>query len=501
MKEVYYSSNKFIIPTITKIEPIKALEYLNKLDIIAIDIEASGLDDYSTCLLIGLGDSEKQFIFDWTVFDSLKSLLNTDKIFVGHAVKYDLKVIKTNLSILIKRVYDTMVADQRIYQGFGWSEKNQKGISFGLESTVKRHLNILRISNKEESRASFIGKTRDNYVLTHDDIIYLAEDIDNLIPIRNKQLVMINEYSLEHQQFIEQRVVRILAKGELEGVEFDTIKWRENIKENIKIKHECEKKLDQILRDFRDKLPEDKQQYLKGKPYDTNRTLYNLDYTDLFGNKISSHLAYSTGGKNKKVSKQKNIKTDINNINWKSPLQIIKIFARLGKPVPTKDLTYLIPVYDKGKKIRQNMGIRPQVYNDYLTNPNFVKFSYHSGFTTGVEAWEQYLKANRKSDLKEFVKTYSDFMEAVTAINNFGENYINKIHPITGRIHTIFRQCDAITGRLQSGGGKKQPDKINIQNVKKEDRYRNCFIAGEGYSFITADLSGKRKNLFFLFYS
>lgn len=490
IKEIYYSSNKFIVPEYTKVEPIKALEYLNKLDIISIDVEASGLDDYSTCFLIGLGDENKQFIFDYTVFDSIKSLLSTDKIFVGHAIKYDLKIIQTNLGILIKRVYDTMIADQRIFQGFGWSETNFNGIRFSLDATVQRHLGVLRISNKEESRNSFIGKTKDNYVLTKDDILYLAEDIDKLIPVRNKQMIKITEYGLQHQQFIEQRVVRILAKAELEGIQFNVKKWRENIKENERIKFESEKKLDEIARKFRDLLPEDKQQYLKGGVLDNNRTLHSLDYTDLFGNKMGSHLAYGTGSKKKKIIKQKKINTNINNINWKSPKQIIEIFARLGKPVPTNDLTYLVPFFGKDNKIRTTMGIRPKVYDEYLTNPNFVEFSYHSGFTTGVEAFEQYLKANPKSDLKEFVDTYTKFMEAVTAINNFGENYINKIHPITGRIHTIFRQCDAITGRLQSGGGKKQPDKINIQNVKKEDRYRNCFEAEEGYSFITADLSG-----------
>jgi len=67
-------------------------------------------------------------------------------------------------------------------------------------------------------------------------------------------------------------------------------------------------------------------------------------------------------------------------------------------------------------------------------------------------------------------------------MSTYGESLIDQINPITGRVHTRFRQM-VQTGRMSSSAP-------NMQNIPKNQKYRSCFIAKPGYSLITADMSG-----------
>lgn len=67
-------------------------------------------------------------------------------------------------------------------------------------------------------------------------------------------------------------------------------------------------------------------------------------------------------------------------------------------------------------------------------------------------------------------------------ISTYGEKLISKIHPLTGRLHTEFKQMVS-TGRMSSSDP-------NLQNIPKKQIYRSCYTAKEGYSLITSDMSG-----------
>ena len=74
------------------------------------------------------------------------------------------------------------------------------------------------------------------------------------------------------------------------------------------------------------------------------------------------------------------------------------------------------------------------------------------------------------------------YRKAQKFISTYGESLIDKINEITGRLHTRFRQMVS-TGRMSSS----EP---NLQNIPKKQIYRSCYIAKEGHSLITADMSG-----------
>ena len=75
-----------------------------------------------------------------------------------------------------------------------------------------------------------------------------------------------------------------------------------------------------------------------------------------------------------------------------------------------------------------------------------------------------------------------DHRKAEKLISTYSETLLGKISSVTGRLHTDFRQMVS-TGRMSSSSP-------NLQNIPHDQKYRSCFIAKEGYSLITADMSG-----------
>lgn len=94
--------------------------------------------------------------------------------------------------------------------------------------------------------------------------------------------------------------------------------------------------------------------------------------------------------------------------------------------------------------------------------------------STDVKELNKYKKHSIVNQLLEY-REYEKF------ITTYGEPMIARIHPVTGRLHTSFKQM-VDTGRLSSSNP-------NLQNIPKEQRYRSCFIARLGYKLITADMS------------
>jgi DNA polymerase-1 len=67
-------------------------------------------------------------------------------------------------------------------------------------------------------------------------------------------------------------------------------------------------------------------------------------------------------------------------------------------------------------------------------------------------------------------------------MTSYGENILEEISPVTGRVHADFRQIGAPTGRFSCSNP-------NIQQVPHAIEYRRCFRAPEGRKLIIADYS------------
>lgn len=441
--------------------------------VIGYDVESNGLDAWKNNTIIKIiGSKHVQFIFHSPYCD-IKKYLNIlkkeDITLLGHNIKFDIKFAKTEDNIIFTNVYDTMLVEQRLYM--------KSGLSFSLQNLCLRYLEQYPDAMDKKIRNEFIGANAETFKLQPRHLYYGASDVSNLFPIKEKQEVLMEKYQTKFlTKDIEFPLIPIIAKAELAGFEFDSKSWLKIYDKNLKKKFEIECKLDIEVKRLRDETYHklDKQRiYMLGGRWDNIRK-YNPEYEvfnndgttnvlDLFGNLMSKKTL--TGIK-KKVNKFPN------NINYGSDTVIIEIFGRLGEPLLTGTYNLVIPSF---------------------TRTNKVDKSHHS-YKTGEPVFHEYLSQLPNTRMKIFIKLLLKHRGLSTACDNFGANFIDKLNPITGKLHTSFRQCFAVTGRFQSGGGKNEPDKPNFQNIPSKADYaikmRNCFLAKKGYSIGTHDLSG-----------
>lgn len=130
--------------------------------------------------------------------------------------------------------------------------------------------------------------------------------------------------------------------------------------------------------------------------------------------------------------------------------------------------------------------------------------------TTGEETdsvLEKNLRVQREIDDK-FLDLYFKYQEYYKVTTSFGQGHLNAINPITGRLHTAFKQIGASSGRMSCGSRKENVDlakykKIpssqctypNIQQLPANDETRSCFVAEEGNSFCSCDFSALESRL------
>ncbi len=109
--------------------------------------------------------------------------------------------------------------------------------------------------------------------------------------------------------------------------------------------------------------------------------------------------------------------------------------------------------------VMRSLGIEIPMFHDKLTTQeNFIKRIKHS-----------------------FIEKLLEYREHNKRATTYGNNFLNRIHPLTGRIHPEVRIIGADSGRMIS----------DMQQIPKEDKFRNCFIASDGYSMLSADFSSQ----------
>jgi len=91
------------------------------------------------------------------------------------------------------------------------------------------------------------------------------------------------------------------------------------------------------------------------------------------------------------------------------------------------------------------------------------------------------------------IEKYIAYKEADKLVSTYGESWLDKISPATGRIHTTYQQI-MDTGRISSGN--KRDKTPNLQNIPKDEETRNCFIAEHGNNFVVADFTAQEDMIF-----
>jgi DNA polymerase-1 len=216
-----------------------ALDYFLDKKVIQIDTETEGFDPHlNELLLVQLGDKENQFVIEPTKenLQALKPMLeNEDKLFIFTNAKFDLRFLLRN-GIDVKSIFDIFLAECVLTTGLKNEERDLSLQGMGL-----KYLNI------------HIDKTERGNIhrgLTEKVVIYAADDVKHMQSIYELQLERLKEYSLENITELENKVVRVLAKMEYRGINFNPEIWSGVSEETKKQLADLEQTLDGIVYDI-----------------------------------------------------------------------------------------------------------------------------------------------------------------------------------------------------------------------------------------------------------
>jgi len=354
---------------IYKIISVKeSLELLDPLVEVGLDTETSSLDCHSGKLLsVQLGCYDFQVVIDCSTIDILlyKDYLMSDRLFIGHNLKFDLKWLYL-YHIVPQRIYDTYMGELCLWNGYpiiitpetyykikcdryqyveaeGKNKKAHYLLSTSLKTISKLYLGI---ELDKSIRGQIIWKGLSDLSV----VKYAADDVKYMSQLKEKQLEKLREKNLEKAVDLLNRSTFHVAYAEFCGVKLDLEKWDKKIKRDLQ---------------------------------DLQATLEKMNEW-LVNNCPDSKYV--------KINRQGSLFDGFNTrpeviINWNSPKQVIPLFKSLGVKVevesgddtsesinakslkPQKDQCSLIPLYLEYKEKKKLVGtygdnVRKQVRED-----------------------------------------------------------------------------------------------------------------------------------------
>ena len=184
--------------------------------------------------------------------------------------------------------------------------------------------------------------------------------------------------------------------------------------------------------------------------------------------------------------------------------------------VKRKDLKKYVYINTQGD-LFEGFDLSPKVNINWASSSQVVKVAKILGFNTRTQdkktgeekdsVLEKLLKP-QKGICDEFLRLYFDYQEHFKVVSSFGQGHLNAINPKTDRIHTVYRQLGAASGRMSCGSQqpntdlakyKKIPAKEctypNMQQLPADEPTRSSFTAPAGYEWCSCDYSALESRL------
>ena len=452
---IYFIGNSFYKNKTTITE---CFDYCKNKKILGLDIETSalykkgvydeseykgGLDPYlSKICMLQIGDINNQYVIDTRVVDIsiLLPLFTNDILFVGHYLKFEYMHIKHNYNVMINKIYDTMLAEQIIFNGLGKSKDNSEGLRFSLEALCDRYLGIkkeeLTLFNQNLEDEETIDKSTrlgfvyiENREFTDKEIEYGAKDIE--YPLLIKRLQQKGSYFPKECLKLEFEFEKVLGDIELKGIGFDKKLWLET---------------------YNKKLPIYENRLKKLNTYIEKNYLNFCKIPDLFDNVLEC------------------------NILWSSPDQVIQLLKHL-KICPKEKSK-------QTKKLEWTCGAKSLL----KVIPRNLKELYEKDIETDI------------TNTNTLLLNYLLWNKSKQCCTTFGEEWLKNTHPITNRVHTSYTQI-LNTGRISSRSPNLQnlpSDNAYRQCFisSKNNNFINCDFSSQE-SRVLAEVSGDVKMIDF----
>ena len=358
-----------------------SLEQMILPNTIAFDTETTSLstrDGDVFCIQIGTGTNNyiiHMYDDNYTFADAVPYL--EDKILVGQNILFDLGFCY-KYGFFPKQVRDTMLASKILYNGDVNNSKNDFGsimereLGVIYDKTDQKNINVVKLSQSSTIKYSF-------------------NDVDRLLELHSALEQKIINGGFEETYALHCDYIRALAYMEQCGLPISSSLWKEKMDEDKKNAEQWKNTIQEYIFTH---LPE-----------------YRELQIDMF-------------------SDARNI-----TVSLTSPIQMIKVFSKLG--IPTKDRD--------GKD---------------SINESIISKSSH-----------------------EFVTMWLKFQEANHRVSTFGDTIYKQIEG--ERIYTSFNPM-VDTARLSTRRGG-----INFLNFPSDKTTRNCFVANEGNVMVVCDWSGQ----------
>ena len=467
--------------TIAELFDISAKKYRK---FIGFDYETNGLCPIiNKPLLAGLGLPDAQIGIDChgiNIFDLFPDNWR-DYTFVAHNAKFDYSFTDSHYGVHIPKMYDTMVASQKLLQN---TKKRHS-----LPECLYRYLGI-ELESPKDTRLQFVGRNPEIHNLyTYTQLRYLCEDVQYLVPLKTAIDKVAEKYNLKRWLYsVELRLMQILGRAENRGIGMDFDGIQEILSKNEKKAFDLACQLDDELRTL-----SKGSQYFKGGIYSAKRNFYDpsaYQYDFTTGKTTEKGIAISTRAKKKPLKKAV---ANTANINWNSDTTVLKIFGLLKEPLLTKDEHYLIPLV-RNNKVSRTTALA------YIAG-EYKEIFLPSSFQTNKKAFAKYLIDKPNTRCRKLINLLVEYSRVTHEINSFGYGYLRKKNPITGLVHTLYKQAATANSRFSSGAGgesekgdkKEMSYRIQSQNIPRDNNIRNLLHSpqrDEGWMVATCDLSG-----------
>jgi DNA polymerase I-like protein with 3'-5' exonuclease and polymerase domains len=214
----------------------ESLSLLFSLEIISVDTETGGLDEYTKDLKsVQLGNKDFQIVVDTSTIDikKYKELFESDKLFLFWYALFDLRFLYRN-NIYPRKVYDGYLAEKLMWLGYPSGTH-----SMSLKAAGENYLGV-ELDKSVRGKIMYQG-------LTEEVIVYGANDVKYLEELREKQLEELKKKDLLRAIDIENRFVLVLAYCQHCGVKLDREKWEAKMLKDKKREDNAKKNLDKWL--------------------------------------------------------------------------------------------------------------------------------------------------------------------------------------------------------------------------------------------------------------
>ncbi|MGA2885947.1 MAG: DNA polymerase, partial [Halobacteriota archaeon] len=382
----------------------------------------------------------------------------------GVNLTFDYETIRWNLGLRMWHLFDCSLVERVIQAG---TISLKKYAEFSMAAMAERYFDL---EINKELQASFDLRSP----LTQEQLEYAAFDTRLPLAIRQAQMNIMQRDQLLTVSTIENDSLPAFVDMHLSGQRIHTAKWMQRINNATARRNTELKELDE----FFIPLVGGKDEQLDEAELQRLENIWRMGFETATVQEMELATA-------KRVEKDKEKKAVIT-----LQLKAAEGTRKAAKAEARKAYSTLSKKHTEVKKnIEKCAGV---AYLNYASQPQMLNaLQKLPGMKNIVDVSDDTLL--RFND-RPMIQTLRKYRVNGKTIGTYGaqwcQRWITKpsksegwLHPGDGRLHCIFGQLEAETGRTSSS-------KPNAQNLPADEEVRDCFIADEGEDLITIDMSG-----------